>query len=39
MARANALVIVPEGRSEVSAGETLQAILLDEPVHLARPEY
>jgi molybdopterin molybdotransferase len=39
MAVANALLIVPEDRSEVAAGEMLKAIMLDEPVHLLQPEY
>jgi molybdopterin molybdotransferase len=39
MARANALLIVPEGQASVEAGETLQALLLDETVHLEKPPY
>lgn len=39
MARANALLIVPEDRPEVAAGETLDAILLDDPVHVAQPPF
>jgi molybdopterin molybdotransferase len=39
MARANALVIVPEDRSEVAAGETLSAVLLDDPHHVAAPPF
>jgi molybdopterin molybdotransferase len=31
MERANALVVVPEDRTHVDAGETLLAIMLDEP--------
>lgn len=34
MAKADALLIVPEDRREVAAGETLDAILLDETVHV-----
>jgi len=39
MAKADALLIVPEDRQHVDAGETLPAILLDEPVHVAEPPY
>jgi molybdopterin molybdotransferase len=39
MAKANALLIVPEDKSEVAAGTTLSAILLDETVHLSEPAY
>ena len=35
MTRANALLVVPEDRPTVAAGETLQAILLDDPEHTA----
>lgn len=35
MARANALLIVPEDRPSVAAGETLTALLLDDPHHVA----
>src|SRR5213083_717810 len=35
MARANALLIVPEDRPSVAAGETLQALVLDDPHHVA----
>src|SRR5205814_69776 len=35
MARANALLIVPEDRAEVSTGDTLAALLLDDPQHVA----
>ena len=35
MARANALLIVPEDRPAVAAGETLAALLLDDPHHVA----
>jgi len=35
MARANALLIVPEDRPAVAAGETLPALLLDDPHHVA----
>jgi len=39
MAKADALLVVPEDRQHVDAGETLPAILLDEPVHVAEPPY
>jgi molybdopterin molybdotransferase len=39
MARANALLIVPEDRSTVAAGEVLSAILLDDPHHVATPPF
>jgi len=39
MARANALLIVPEDMPAVSAGATLQALLLDDPHHVAEPPY
>ena len=39
MARANALLIVPEDRPEVAAAETLQALLLDDPHHVADPPF
>jgi hypothetical protein len=39
MAAADALLIVPETRQEVAAGEMLYAIRLDEPTHVAEPPY
>ncbi len=39
MARANALLIVPEDRAEVSAGDTLAALLLDDPHHVAEAPF
>jgi molybdopterin molybdotransferase len=39
MARANALLIVPSEMKEVAAGETLQAILLDDAVHVEDAPY
>jgi len=39
MARANALLIVPEDRAEVSAGDTLSALLLDDPHHVAEAPF
>ncbi len=39
MARANALLIVPEDRPSVAAGETLRALLLDDPHHVAEAPF
>ena len=39
MARANALLIVPEDRAGVSAGDTLTALLLDDPHHVAEAPF
>ena len=39
MVRANALLIVPEDRPAVAPGDTLQAILLDDPEHVAQPGF
>jgi len=39
MARANALLIVPEDRAEVSPGDTLSALLLDDPYHVAEAPF
>ena len=39
MARASALLIVPEDRPEVAAGEQLRALLLDDPHHVADPPF
>ncbi|MGH7570161.1 MAG: molybdopterin molybdotransferase MoeA [Gemmatimonadales bacterium] len=39
MARANALLIVPEDRPAVARGEILQAMLLDDSVHVPDPPY
>ena len=39
MARANALLIVPENRAEVSTGETLTALLLDDPHHVSEAPF
>ena len=39
MARANALLIVPAERDAVSPGEELQALLLDDPVHVGEPPF
>jgi molybdopterin molybdotransferase len=39
MARANALLIVPAESPEVTAGTELQALILDDPQHVAEPPY
>ncbi len=39
MARANALLIVPEDRPSVAPGETLRALLLDDPHHVAEAPF
>jgi molybdopterin molybdotransferase len=39
MARANALLIVPEDRATVAAGETLPALVLDDAYHVAQPPF
>jgi molybdopterin molybdotransferase len=39
MVRANALLIVPEDAATVQAGAMLQALLLDDPHHVAAPPY
>jgi molybdopterin molybdotransferase len=39
MVKANALLIVPEDRPAVSAGDRLDALLLDETAHVADPTY
>jgi molybdopterin molybdotransferase len=39
MARADALLIVPEDRPHVPAGESLSAIVLDDPHHTAEPTF
>lgn len=39
MARANALLIVPEDRPAVATGETLVALLLDDPHHVAEAPF
>jgi molybdopterin molybdotransferase len=39
MARANALLLIPEGQLETPAGAELQAILLDDVVHQADPPF
>ncbi|HZH39782.1 MAG TPA: gephyrin-like molybdotransferase Glp [Gemmatimonadales bacterium] len=39
MAKADALLIIPEDRREVPAGASLQALVLDDPVHVAEPAF
>jgi len=39
MARANALLIVPADMPSVAAGTTLDALVLDDPQHVAEPPY
>lgn len=39
MLRANALLIIPEGQHETSAGSESSAILLDDPAHQAEPAF
>jgi molybdopterin molybdotransferase len=39
MARANALLIVPAEMATVAVGTELDAILLDDPQHVAEPPY
>jgi molybdopterin molybdotransferase len=39
MARANALLVIPEGQFETPAGATIAAIRLDEPVHSETPSF
>lgn len=39
MAKADALLIVPEDRHDVPAGATLKALVLDDPAHVAEPAF
>jgi molybdopterin molybdotransferase len=39
MARANALLIVPEDKPQVETGEALTAMLLEDPVHTPEPTF
>ncbi len=39
MARADALLVVPEDRQDVAAGERLEAMLLDEAIHVPHPPF
>jgi molybdopterin molybdotransferase len=39
MAKADALLIVPEDRPDVPAGTILKALVLDDPAHVAEPAF
>lgn len=39
MARANALLVVPEEMQEVPEGATLRAIMLEDPIHVSEPPF
>ena len=39
MVRANALLVIPEGQHETPAGATVQALVLNDPVHQERPGF
>lgn len=39
MVKANALLVVPEGQHETPAGATLDALVLDDPGHVAQPPF
>lgn len=39
MARANALLVIPEGQFDTPSGAEVQAIVLDDPVHQADPAF
>jgi molybdopterin molybdotransferase len=39
MTLANALLIIPEGQFETPAGDTVTALILDDPVHQAEPGF
>ena len=39
MTKANALLIVPEDRPDVAAGEMLDALILDDPHHVVEPPF
>jgi molybdopterin molybdotransferase len=39
MVQANALLIIPEGQFESPAGATVQALILNDPVHQAEPGF
>jgi molybdopterin molybdotransferase len=39
MVKADALVVVPENKQTVEMGETLQAIVLDDPTHVEEPPW
>ena len=39
MARANALLVIPEGQHETPAGTMVQALVLNDPIHQQRPGF
>jgi molybdopterin molybdotransferase len=39
MARANALLVIPEGQHETPVGATVQALILNDPVHQDHPGF
>ena len=39
MARANALLVIPEGQHETAVGTVVQALVLNDPVHQERPGF
>jgi molybdopterin molybdotransferase len=39
MAQANALLVIPEGQQQTPAGSTVQALILNDPVHQERPGF
>ena len=39
MARANALLVIPEGQHETPVGAMVQALILNDPVHQEQPGF
>jgi hypothetical protein len=39
MALANALLVIPEGQQETAIGATVQALVLNDPVHQETPGF
>jgi hypothetical protein len=39
MALANALLVIPEGQHDTPVGATVQAIVLNDPVHQEQPGF
>ena len=39
MLKADALLIIPEGQFETACGATMQALVLNDPVHQAEPGF
>jgi molybdopterin molybdotransferase len=39
MVRANALLVIPEGQHETKAGDTVDALLLNDPIHQEQPGF